>query len=85
VPLTRLVTEQARPVDVVVQVRPPGDAVTRYPVIVSPPVDVGGAHVIRADLADGVARTNVGLLGTSMPVPENAIVVAPDPAFGVIE
>ena len=83
-PLTRLVTEQARPVDVVVQVRPPGDAVTRYPVIVSPPVDAGGAHVIRADLVDGVARVEVGVPGTSAPRPEKVMLVGPEPASGVI-
>jgi len=42
---------------VVVQVRPPGLAVTVYPVIVAPPSDDGGDHVTVATLSPGIADT----------------------------
>lgn len=47
-----------------VQVAPPGKAVTRYPVIGSPPAEAGAFHETTADLVPATAVTRWGLLGT---------------------
>jgi hypothetical protein len=43
---------------------PPGDAVTRYPVIAAPPLPVGAVHCTLADAFPRSAETLVGASGT---------------------
>ena len=47
-----------------VTVWPPGLAVTKYPVIVDPPVDDGAVQVMVAWVSPAVAETLVGVPGT---------------------
>jgi hypothetical protein len=61
VPLTRPITVQ--PSVAVVQVAPPGDAVTVYPVIDLPPLLTGAVHETAAEALPGVADTDVGTPG----------------------
>jgi hypothetical protein len=61
VPLTRPFTVQ--PSVAVLQVAPPGDAVTVYPVIDLPPLLAGAVHETAAEALPGVADTDVGAPG----------------------
>src|SRR5450631_2248474 len=64
---------------VVVAVRPPGDAVTVYPVIGDPPLLTGAVHDAIAWPFPGVAATPVGVVGAVLPARRAA---APAPISG---
>ena len=55
-------------VDVVVQVNPPGDEVTEYPVMALPPLDPGALQLTTDDTKSIVPETPVGAPGTVLGV-----------------
>ena len=58
---------------VVVQVRPPGEAVTVYPVMADPSSDAGAVHDTVACSCPATAVTAVGTVGTSAGVTDPVV------------
>ena len=67
-------------VDAVVQVNPPGDEVTVYPVMALPPVDPGAVQLTTDEALAAVPETPVGAPGTVLGVTFDDVPAAELPA-----